>query len=184
MTFFEFQRTDSNSYYFEKGRGAKTRKRQPRNSSATLGSISTCAQNNVFKLYAVVQSLSSVRLRLHGLQHSRLPCPSPSPGVCPNSSPLNQWCHPIISSSVVPFSSCLQFSPALASGSFLMSWLFLSGGQSIGASTSTSVLLVNIQGWVPLGLTGLISLKSKGLSRVFSNTTVHKSINSSVLSFL
>ena len=108
----------------------------------------------------------------HGLQHARLPCPSPSPRACSNSCPLNQWCHPAISYSVVPFSSCLQSFPA--SGSFLMSWLFTSGGQGIGVSASASVLPRNIQGWFPLGLTGWISLQSKGLSRVFSNTTVQK----------
>ena len=105
-----------------------------------------------------------------GLQHTRLPCPSPSPRACSNSSPLSQWCHPTISSSVVPFSSCLQSFPT--SESFLMSQLFTSGGQSIGASAS--VLPMNIQDWFPLGLTGFISLKSKGPSRVFSNTTIQK----------
>ena len=104
----------------------------------------------------------------HELQHARLPCSSPSPGACSNSCPLTRWCHPTISSSVIPFSSCLQSFPA--SGSFLRSWHFASGGQSIEASAS--VLLKNIQGWVPLGLTGLITLQFKGLSRVFSNTTV------------
>ena len=107
----------------------------------------------------------------HGLQHTRLPCPSPTPGTCSNSCPSSQWCHPIISFSVVPFSSCLQCFPA--SGSFLMSQLFTSGGQSIGASASASVLPMNIQDWFPLGWTGLI-LQTKGLSRVFSNTTVQK----------
>ena len=106
----------------------------------------------------------------HGLQHTRLPCPSPSPGACSNSCPLNQWCHPTISSSVIPFSSCLQSFPA--SQPFTMSQLFASGGQSIGASAS--VLPMNIQDWFPLGWTGLISLQSKGLSRVFSNPTVWK----------
>ena len=101
----------------------------------------------------------------HGLQYARLPCPSPSPGACSNSCPLSQWCSPTISYSVIPFSSCLQSFPA--SESFLMNQLFASGGQSIGASAS--VLLVNIQDWFPLGLTGLISLQSKTLSRVFSN---------------
>ena len=101
---------------------------------------------------------------------SRLPCPSPSPRACLNSSPLSQWCHPTISSSVIPFSSCLKSFPA--SGSFPVSQLFTPGGQSIGASASASVLPVNIQGWFPLGLTGLISLMSKGLSRVFSSITV------------
>ena len=108
----------------------------------------------------------------HGLQHTRFPGASPSPRACSNSCPLSQWCHPTISSSVVPFSSCLQSFPA--SGSSLMSWLFASGGQSIGASVSASVLPMNIQDWFPLGLTGLISLQSKKLSRVFSNTTVQK----------
>ena len=108
----------------------------------------------------------------HGPQHARLPCPSPSPGVCSNSYPLSQWCHPIISSSVVPFSSCFQSFPA--SGSFPMSQLFASSGQSIRVSVSASVLPMNIQDWFPLGLTGWISLQSKGLSRVFSNTTVQK----------
>ena len=105
----------------------------------------------------------------HGLQHTRLPCLSPTPGTCSNPCPLSWWCHPTISSSVIPFSSCLQSCPA--SGSFLMTQFFTSGGQSIGVSASVSVLPVNIQGWFPLGLTGLLSLLSKGLSKVFSNTT-------------
>ena len=109
-------------------------------------------------------------LRAHGLQPARLPCPSPTPWACSNSCPLSRWCHPTISSSVVPFSFCLQSFPA--SGSFPMSGLFASGGQSIGASASASVLPMNIQDWFPLGWTGWISLQSKGLSRVFSNTTV------------
>ena len=108
----------------------------------------------------------------HGLQHNRLPCPSPSTGAYSNSCPPSQWCHPTISSSVIPFSSCLQ--SFLASGLFLVSQLFDSGGESIGASASSSVLPMNIQDWLPLGLTGLISLQSKGLSGVFSNTTVQK----------
>ena len=107
-----------------------------------------------------------------GLQHARLPCPSLSPGVCSNSCPLSWWCHPEISSSVTHFSSCPQSFPA--SGSFPVSRLFTSGAQSVGASASASVLPVSIQGWFPLGWTGLISLQSKGLSRVFSNTTVHR----------
>ena len=111
-------------------------------------------------------------LRPHGLQHSRLPCPSPSPGVCSNSCPLSWGCHPTIFSSVIPFFSCPQsFS---ASGSFPVSWLCTSGGQSIGASVSAAVLPMNIQDWFLLGMTDLISLQSKGLSRVFSNTTVQK----------
>ena len=108
----------------------------------------------------------------HGLQHASLPCPSPSPRACSNSCPLSQWCHPTISSSVVPFSSCLQSS--LASGTFPMSQFFTSGGQNIGASALASILPMNFQDWFPLGLTGLISLLSKGLSRVFYNTTVQK----------
>ena len=108
----------------------------------------------------------------HGLQQARLLCPSPSLRVCSNSCPLSQWHHPTISSSVIPFSSCLQSFPV--SGSFPMSQLFISGGQSIGASASASILPVNIQDWLPLGLTGLITLQSKRLSRVFSNTTVQK----------
>ena len=108
----------------------------------------------------------------HEMQYSRLPCPSPSPGVCSNLCPLSQWCYPTISFSVVPFSSCPQSFPA--SGSFPMSWLFSSGGQITGASASASVLSMNIQGWFPLGLTGLISLKPKRLSRVFSSTTIWK----------
>ena len=111
-------------------------------------------------------------LQPHGLQHSRPLCPSPTPGVYSNSCPLSRWWHPAISSSVIPFSSCLQSFPA--SESFPMSQLFASGGQSIGASTSTSVLPMDIQDWSPLGWTGWISSQSKGLSRVFSNTTVQK----------
>ena len=106
-----------------------------------------------------------------GLQHTRLPCPSPTPRAYSNSCPSSRWCHPTISSSVVPFSSLLQSFPA--SGSFQMDQFFTSGGQSIGVSASASVLPVNIQDWFPLGWTGWISLQSKGLSRVFSNTTVH-----------
>ena len=111
-------------------------------------------------------------LRLHGLQHARPPCPSPTPGVYPNSCPLSQWCHPTISSSVIPFSSCLQSFPA--SGTFQMSQFFTSGGQSIRVSDSASVLSMTIQDWFSLGWTGWISMQSKGLSRVFSNTTVQK----------
>ena len=116
-------------------------------------------------------SVISDSLRPHELQDTRLPCSLPSPSACSNSCPLSHWCHPTISSSVIPFSSCLQ--SCLASGSFPLSRLFTSSGQSIGASASASVLPVSIQDWFPLGLTGLILL-SKGLSRVFSNTTVQK----------
>ena len=127
------------------------------------------------------RSVMSDSLWPHGLQHAKPPCPSPTPGVYSNSCPLSWWCHPTILSSLVLFSFCLQSFPA--SGSFQMSWFFTSGGQSIGVSASTSVLPMNIQDWFPLGLTGLISLQSKGLSRVFSNTTV-QNISSLVLSLL
>ena len=108
----------------------------------------------------------------HGPQHARPPCPSPTPRVYSNSCPLSRWCHPIISSSVVPFSSCFQSFPA--SGYFQMSQFFALGGQSIGVSPLASVLPMSIQDWFPLGWTGWISLQSKGLSRGFSNTTVRK----------
>ena len=108
----------------------------------------------------------------HGLQHTRPPCPLPTPRVYSNSCPFSRWCHPTISSSVVPFSSCLQ--SFLASGSFQISQFFASVGQSVGVSASASVLPMNIQNWFHLGWTGWISLPSKGLSRVFSNTTVQK----------
>ena len=114
-------------------------------------------------------SVMSDSLQLHGLQHFRPPCSSPAPRLYSNSHPLSWWCLPTISSSVVPFSSCLQSFPA--SGSFQMSQLFTSGGQTIGVSASASVLPVNIQGWFPLGQTGWISLQSKRLSRVVSNTS-------------
>ena len=112
------------------------------------------------------RSFVSNSLPAHELQHSRHPCPSPTPRVYPNSCPLSRWCHPTISSSVVPLFFCLQSFPA--SGSFQMSQLFVSGGQNIGASTSTSVLPMNTQDWSSLGWTDWISLQSKGLSRVFS----------------
>ena len=117
-------------------------------------------------------SVVSYSLWPHELQHSRPPCPSPTPGIHPNARPSNRWCHPAISSSVVPFSSCPQSLPA--SESFPMSQLFAWGGQSIGVSASASVLPINTQGWSPLEWTGWISLQSKALSRVFSNTTVQK----------
>ena len=117
-------------------------------------------------------SVVSDSLEPHDSQHARPPSLSSAPGVHSNSCPLSQWYHPTISSSVVPFSSCLQFFPA--SGSFQMSQLFASGGQSIGVSASTSVLPMITQDWSPLGWTGWISLQSKRLSRVFSNTTVQK----------
>ena len=124
-------------------------------------------------IYVSVQfslSVVSNSLRLHGLQHTSLPCSSPTPGACSNSCPLSRWCHPTISSSVLPFSSRLQCFPA--SGSFLMSQFFTSGGQSTGVSALASFLPKKSQGWSPSEWTGWISLQPKGLSRVFSNTTV------------
>ena len=118
------------------------------------------------------RSVVSGSLQSHESQNARPPCPSSTPRVYSNSCPLSRWYHPTISSSVIPFSSCLQSCPA--SGSFQMSQFFASSGQSIGVSASTSVLPVNIQDWSPLGWTSWISLQSKGLSRVFSNTTVQK----------
>ena len=118
------------------------------------------------------RSVMSDSLQPHELQHTRPPCPSPTPGVYSNSCPSSWWCHPAISSSVVPFSFCPQSLPA--SGSFPMSQLFAWGDQSTGVSALTSVLPMNTQDWCPLGWTGWISLKSKELSRVFSNTTVQK----------
>ena len=117
-------------------------------------------------------SVVSDSLRPHESQHARPPCPSPTPGAYSNSCPSSRWCHPAISSSVIPFSSCPQFLPA--SGSFPMSQLFAWGGQSTGVSASTSVLPMNIQDWSLLGWTGWIFLQSKGLSTIFSNTTVQK----------
>ena len=122
--------------------------------------------------FSSVGSIVSNSLRPHELPQARPPCPSPTPGVYPNSCPLSMWCHPAISSSVVPFSSCPQSLPA--PGSFPMSQLFTWVGQSIGVSVSASVLPMNTQDWSPLGWPGWISLQSKGLSRVFSNTTVQK----------
>ena len=126
--------------------------------------------NHSVQFSSVTQSCPT--LRPNRLQHARPPCPSPTPRVYSNSCLLSRWCHSAISSSVIPFSSSLQSFPA--SGSFPVSQLFPLGGQSIRASASASVLPMNIQDWFPSGLTGLISLLSKGLSRVFSNTTVQK----------
>ena len=126
-------------------------------------------------IYQSVQfshSVVSNSLRPRGLQHARPPCPSPTPGACSDSGPLSWWCHPTISSSVIPIFSCLQSFPT--SGSFPLSQLFISGGQSIGVSASAPVLPMIIQDWFPLGWTALISLLSKGPSRVFSNTTILK----------
>ena len=119
-----------------------------------------------------VQLLNHESLGPHGLQHARPLCPLPVPGAYSNSCPLNRWCHPTISSSIIPFSSHLQYFPA--SGSFQMSQFFASDGRSIRVSASASVLPMNIQDWFPWGWTGWISLQSKGLSRIFSNTTVQK----------
>ena len=139
--------------------------------------------------FLLAQSFSSVQfshsvmsdsLWPHKSQHARPPCPSPTLGVHPNPCPSSQWCHPTISSSVIPFSSCFQSFPA--SGSFPMSQLFTWGGQNVGVSASTSVLPMNTEDWSPLGWTGWISLQSKGLSRVFSNTV--KSVSSLAVSFL
>ena len=125
---------------------------------------------SVHQFSSVTQSCRT--LWPHGLQHARLPCPSPTPGAGSNSCPLSQWSHPTILSSVIPFSSCLQSFPK--SGSFPRSQFFASGNQSIGVSVSASVPTMNIQDWFPLRWTGWISLQSKGFSRVFSNTTVQK----------
>ena len=129
--------------------------------------ISPCNESIQFS-----HSVVSDSLRSRGLQHARLLCPSPTPGACSNSYPSSQWCYSTISSSFVPFFPFLQSFPK--SGSFPLSQFFASGGQSFGVSASASVLPMNIQDWFPLGLVGLISMQSKGLSRVFSNTTVQK----------
>ena len=126
----------------------------------------------VFSSFQFSRLVVSDSLRPRGPQHTRPPYSSWTPRVYPNSCPLSRWCHPTVSSSVVPFSSCLQYFPA--SGSIPVSQLFTSGGQSTGVSASTLVLPMNIQDWYPLGWTGWISLLSKGLSRIFSNTTVQK----------
>ena len=143
--------------------------------SVTELEYSKCVKYSLaLNLISSVQLLSRVRLFVTPWT-AALPCASPTPGACSNSCPSSQWCHPAISSSIIPFSSCLQSFPA--SGSFPVSQFFTSGGQSIGVSASASVLPMNSQDWFPLGLTGLISLQSKGLSRVFSNTTVQKHKN-------
>ena len=134
------------------------------------------AQESVYSVQ-FSHSVVSDSLRTHEPQHPRLPCASPTPRVYSNSCLLSWWCHPTVSSSVIPFSHLQSFP---ASGSFQISQLFTSGGQNIGVSASASVLPMNIQDWFPLGWTGWVSLQSKGLSRVFSNTTVqkHKSFGS------
>ena len=141
-------------------------------SSGKCKLIQWAIPSHLFSSVHLSCSVVSDSLRPHGLRHIRFPYPSPTPSAYSNSCPLSLWCRPTISSSVVPFSSCFQsFS---ASGSFPRSQFFISGGQSIGVLASASVLPMNIQDWSPLGLTGWISLRSKGLSRVFSNTTVQK----------
>ena len=137
-----------------------------------LGSYEPCWGSVPFGSVRFIRSVMSNSLQTHGQQQARPPYPTPTPRVYLNSCPLSQWCHPTISSSIIPFSSCLQ--SLSVSGSFPMSQFFASGSQSIGVSASASVLPMNIQGWFPLGLTGQISLQSKGLLRVFSNTTVQK----------
>ena len=149
-------------------------KQLPRNESSASGSQNNmhCWTEQTFQFIQFSLSVISDSLRPHEPRHARPPCPSPAPGVHSDSRPSSQWCHPAISSSVDAFSSCPQSCPA--SGSFPMSQLFAWGGQSTGVSASTSVLPMNTQDWSPLGWTGWISLQSKGLSRVFSNTTVQK----------
>ena len=141
-----------------------------------LGQTRICCFKQFFQGWVSIQfssvAQSCLTLRPHESQHSRPPCPSQTPRVYSNPCPSNRWCHPAISSSVIPFSSCPQSFPA--SGSFPMSQLFSGGGQSTGVSASASVLPVNTQDWSPLGWTGWISLQSKRLSRVFSNTSVQK----------
>ena len=137
--------------------------------------------SKVIHLLLFSNLVMSYSLQPLGLEHSRLPCLSPSPGVCSNSCPSSQWCHPTISSSVIPFSTCLHSFPT--SGSFPMSWPYTSGGQSIRASASALVLPMNIQDWFPLGLSGLIFLLSKWISRVFSSTTVQRHQVSNVQPF-
>ena len=137
-----------------------------------IGDLFLC----IYVIFSVQFTCSVVSHSLwpHGLQHVRPPCPSPTPGIYSNSCPLSWWCHPTISSSDVPFSSCLLSFPA--SGSFQMSQVFALGGQSIAVSAWTSVFPMNVQDWFPLGWTGWISLQSKGLSRVFSNNSSKASV--------
>ena len=133
-------------------------------------SVDRRSHRNMLLLFSC--SVMSNSLQPHGLQHSTLACPSPTPGDCSNSSPSSQWCHPTISSSVIP--SPPAFSPSQHQGLFLMSQFFSSGGEADGASASALVLPMNVQDWCPLGLTGLISLQSKGLSGVFSSPPSQK----------
>ena len=152
----------------------KTKQKSTRSNKHSCAKMSVLkeTQKDYFRDVQFSRSVVSDSLRPHESQHARPPCPSPTPEVYPNSCPSCWWYHPAISSSVVPFSSCPQSLPT--SGSFPMSQLFTWGGQSIGVSASASVLPMNTQDWSPLGWTGWISLQSKGISRVFSNTTVQK----------
>ena len=147
-------------------------KRNSTNNIITKHSVTTVLKNYQIRSDQISRSVMSDSLRPHESQHTRPPCPSPTPGVHWDSHPSSQWCHPAISFSVVPFSSCPQSLPA--SDSFPMSQLFAWGGQSTGVSASASFLPKKSQGWSPPEWTGWISLQSKGLSRVFSNTTVQK----------
>ena len=156
-----------------KGISSPVQKALPKSKLATWGSDDHSKGSDVSAPLSSVQPLSRVQLFATPWTAARQPpCPSQTPRACSNPCPLSRWCHPSISSSVIPLSSCLQSFPT--SGSFSMSQLFASGGQSIGDSASASVFPMNIQDWSPLGWTGWISLQSKGLSRVLSNTTIQK----------
>ena len=174
---FELSCISSNLYRQIRGWGRKLKQKIPTHcifyTTRKLRTPKLQITNRCCHQFSSVQSLSRVQLFVtHVLQHPRPPCPSPTPRVYPNSCPSSQWCHPAILSSVIPFSSWPQSLPA--SESFPMTKLFAWGGQSIGVSTLASVLPMNTQDWSPLGWTGWISLQSKGLSRVFSNTAVQK----------
>ena len=165
------QSTDLSETFFEGGQYGVANTHFPRTNSPHSRTLEPVVKNAHIALCVWVAQ-SCPTLQPHELQHARPPCPSPSPGVHSNSHPSSQWCHPSISSSVVPFSSCPQSLPA--SGSFPKSQLFAWGGQNTGASALASFLPKNTQRWSPLEWTSWISLQSKGLSRVFSNTTLQK----------
>ena len=159
--------------YISENRHKRNNKQNSSHKPATFYKWGRKEIQKIYRLIHTVQFSCSVMfnsLGPHGLQHARLSCPSPTPRACSNSCPSSQWRHPTISFSVIPFSSCLQSFPA--SGSFLISQFFSSGGQSIGVSRSALVLPMKIQDWFPLGSTGWISLQSKVLSRVLCNTIV------------
>ena len=160
----DLRRLDHNNYKVDNGQSSPLLFLDPQFRNITL--------INIHIYYNIFSSFQSDSLWPHEPQDARPPCPSPIPGVQQNPCPLSRWCHPTISSSIVPFSSCPQSFPA--SGSFQMTQLFTSGEQNIGVSATASVLPMNTQNWSPLGWTDWISLQSKGLSRVFSNTTVQK----------